>query len=223
MASDLEQPAGGYWKNVAENIIRGQLIKPFLGRPYLKLGQCFGLWGYLFELGGMLGSKHRAKLDAFLPAFVGMSGEAGAAERFLIAVADTLRERHSLNSMKHWDFVGADLGDRVSDYKRDDWNSLLMERGMDKFSPDVAAKNAWFYARNGAALGTMAPDVVRAMFERTHASVSNEKWQQMYASGLDIGLEPPLPRSYEEAQEEENKIFMEYCREFYPDLYPVLQ
>ena len=67
---------------MAENIIRGQLIKPFLGRPYLKLGQCFGLWGYLFELGGMLGSKHRAKLDAFLPAFVGMSGEAGAAEHF---------------------------------------------------------------------------------------------------------------------------------------------
>jgi hypothetical protein len=223
MESDPKQIAGGYWRAVAEHLITPQLNKPFFGRPYLKLGQCFGLWGYLFELGGMLGSKHRANPDAFLPAFIGMSGEAGAAERILVAVANTLRDRHSLNSMKHWDFVGADLGHRVSDYKREDWNSLLMERGTDKIPPDVAAKNAWFYARDGAALGTTVPDLVRAMFERTHAPVSTEKWQQMYASGLDIGLEPPLPRSYEEAQEEENKIFMEYCRELYPDLYPVLQ
>jgi hypothetical protein len=223
MESDPKQIAGGYWRAMAEHLITPQLNKPFFGRPYLKLGQCFGLWGYLFELGGMLGSKHRANPDAFLPAFIGMSGVAGAAEPFLVAVANTLRDRHSLNSMKHWDFVGADLGHRVSDYKREDWNSLLMERGTDKIPPDVAAKNAWFYARDGAALGTTVPDLVRAMFERTHSPVSKEKWQQMYASGLDIGLEPPLPRSYEAAQEEENKSFMEYCREFYPDLYPVLK
>ena len=98
-----------------------------------------------------------------------------------------------------------------------------MERGTDKFPPDVAAKNAWFYARDGAALGTMVPDVVRSMFERTHAPVSREKWRRMYASGLDIGPEPPAPRSYEEAQEEENKVFMQYCREFTPDDYPVLK
>ena len=47
MASETEQLAGGYWANVTGNFIRAQLIKPFLGRPYLKLGQCFGLWGSL--------------------------------------------------------------------------------------------------------------------------------------------------------------------------------
>jgi hypothetical protein len=46
---------------------------------------------------------------------------------------------------------------------------------------------------------------------------------EAYASGLDIGLEPPAPRSYDEAKEEENKIFMEWCRQFYPDDYSVLQ
>jgi len=220
--SEPEQVAGGYWRAVAEHFISAQLNKPFFGRPHLKLGQCFGLWGSLFGLGGILGQKHRAKLDAFVPAFVGLSGEAGTAQRFLVAVANKLLDRHSLNSMKHWDFVAADLGDRVSDYKRDDWSSLLMERGTDEIPPDVAAKNAWFYASNGAALGAISPNVVRAMFERTFAPVSKERWQQMYASGLDIGPGPPALRSYEQAEEEENKFFMEYCRQFRPDLYPVL-
>src|SRR5262245_32829139 len=79
------QLAGGYWANVAGTFIRSQLIKPFLGRPHLRLGQCVPLWSSHFELGGMLAMKHGAKLDAFMPAFLGMSGEAGAAERFLVA------------------------------------------------------------------------------------------------------------------------------------------
>jgi hypothetical protein len=223
MASETEQLAGGYWAGVAGNFIRGQLIKPFLGRPYLRLGQCLALWGSLSELGGMLVAKHRAKLDAFVHGFLGMTGEAGAAERFLVPVGNKILDRYSLNSMNQWDFVAADLGDRVSYYKRDDWSSLLTERGTDKIPPDVAAKNAWFYAQDGAALGAVAPDVVRGMFERTHVPVSQERWQLMYDSGLDVGPEPLTPRSYEEDKEKENKFFMEFCREFYPDLYPVLE
>ena len=69
---------------MAEHFISAQLIKPFFGRPHLRLGQCFGLWPSLFELGGLLGEKHRAKLDAFVPAFLGMSGEAGAANDSLL-------------------------------------------------------------------------------------------------------------------------------------------
>ena len=155
MASDVEQLAGGYWRGVAEHFITAQINKPFFGRPYLKLGQCFGLWGYHFELGGMLGSKHRAKLDAFLHAFVGMSGEAGAAERFVVAVANKILDQRSLHSMNQWDYVAAHLGDRCSYYKRDNWHYLLMERGADKIPPHVAAKNAWFYAEDGAALGAV--------------------------------------------------------------------
>jgi hypothetical protein len=224
MAPEPEQLAGGYWAAVAGHLIRAQTNKPFFGRPYLKLGQCFGgLWGYLFELGGMLAAKHRAKLDAFVSVFLGMTGEAGAAERFLVAAANKLRDQHSLNSMNHWEFIAADLGDRCSDYKRDNWNRLLTERGFDKIPSHVAAKNAWFYAQDGAALGATTPDVVRGMFERTYRPLSKERWHEAYASGLDIGPEPPAKRNYEEAKEEENKNFMEFCREFYPDLYSVLR
>jgi len=220
MASETEQLAGGYWADVAELFIRAQLIKPFLGRPYLRLGQCLALWASHFELGGMLVAKHRAKLDVFVSAFLGMTGEAGAAERFVVAVANKILDRHPLNSMNQWDFVAADLGDRCSDYKSDNF-LLLMERA-DKISHRAAAENAWFYAENGVALGAVAPDVVRAMFERTYPPHSKERWHEAYASGLDTGPEPPAPRSYDEAKEEENKNFMEWCRQFYPDDYSVL-
>ena len=37
------------------------------------------------------------------------------------------------------------------------------------------------------------------------------------ASGLNIGSEPLAPRNCEEDKEKENRFFMEFCREFYPD------
>src|SRR6266852_3627845 len=166
MASEPEQLAGGYWADVAELFIRAQLIKPFFGGPHLKLGQCLALCASHFELAGMLVAKHRAKLDTFVNAFLGMTGETGAAERFLVGLGNTFLDRYSLDSMNQWDFVAADLGDRCSYYKRDNWHHLLMERGADKILRRDAAKNAWFYAKDGAALGAVAPDVVRAMFER---------------------------------------------------------
>ena len=173
MASDPEQMQGGYWRAVAEGFIHGQLIKPFFGRSYLKFGQCFGLWGCIFELGGILGAKHAVNPDAFVSAFLGISGEAGVAKRVLVAQATRTLERHSLGSMKLFDFIGADVADRIG-YKGDGRHSLVLERGARKTSRKIALTNAWEYASDGTALGTIHPDVLRAMFERTHAAVSSK-------------------------------------------------
>ena len=217
-----ERIPSGFYRAVAEDFIHTQGNKSFFGRRSLKFGQCFGLWGYMFELGGILGAKHAADINAFVSAFLGMSGEAGLARRVLVEQANTMLERHSLGSMKFWDYVEADVADRIG-IKGDGWHSLVMERGAQKTPPRIALTNAWEYASAGAALGTIHPDVLRVMFERTHAAVSSkEQWQQFYAAGLDIGPEPPPRQSYEEAKEEENKIFMEWCRQFYPDDYSVL-
>jgi hypothetical protein len=216
----MDEIPGGFWRAVAEGFIQGQLNKPFFGRAYLKLGQCFGLWGYMMELGGILGARHAAKPDAFVSAFLGMLGEAAAANRFLVGTANKLLERHSLSSMKFWDYVGADIADRLG-YKGQDWSGLIMERGTQKFPPRVVLTNAWEYASAGAGLGTTHPNVLRAMFERTHAPVPQEEWQQAYAAGLDIGPEQPRT-NYSEAEQTENKNFMEYCEQFRPDLYSLL-
>lgn len=182
----------GFWRVVAERLIHGQLDKRFFGRSYLKLGQCFGLWGYMMQLGAILGTRHAVRPNAFVPAFLGMSGEAGAAKQFLVCAANRLLERHSPGSMKFWDCVGADVADRLG-YKERDWSGLIMERGTQKFPPRVALTNAWEYASAGAGLGTIHPDVARAMFERSHAAVPEEQWQTAYAAGLDIGPEQPQP------------------------------
>jgi hypothetical protein len=217
-----EQIPGGFYRAVAEDFIRAQANKTLFGRSYLKLGQCTGLWGYLFELGGLLGAKHRVKLDAFVLAFLGMGpGAAGVAERGLVAIANKILGQHSLGSMDTWHFVGAEVANRIG-YKGE-WHSLIMERGTEKIPPALATKNAWEYAAAGTALGTMAPDVARGMWERTRAEVSKERWQLLYSAGLDIGPEPPARESYEQAQDAENKNFIEYCRQAWPNLYPALK
>jgi hypothetical protein len=142
MASDPEQMPGGYWRAVAEGFIHGQLIKPFSGRSYLEFGQCFGLWGYMFELGGILGAKHAVNPDAFVSAFLGTSGEAGVAKRVLVAQANRTLECHSLGSMRLFDFVWADVADRIG-YKGDGLHSLALERDAQKTSPKIALTNAW--------------------------------------------------------------------------------
>jgi len=214
----MDEIPGGFWRAVAEGFIQGQLNKPFFGRPYLKFAQCLaGLWPYLFELGGILGAKHAAKPDAFVPAFLGMSGEAGVARRILVEQANKMLERQALGSMRFWDYVTDRLG-----HKADGWSDLIMERGTQKIPPKVALTNGWEYASAGAALGATHPDVLRAMFERTYVRVPEEKWQRWYAAGLDIGPEQPRT-DYKEAEETENKNFMEYCREFRPELYSVLK
>ena len=217
----MDEMPGGFWRAVAEGFIRSQLHKPFLGRPYLKLGQCLGIWSYLFEVGGILGAKHAAKTDAFVSAFLGQSGPSGAVKSFLVDVASRMPQAHSLNSMKLFDYIGADVAGRMG-YKGDGWHTLLTERGTQKIPHEVALTNSWEYASAGAALGTIHPDVLRAMFDRTYTPVPEGRWQQAYAAGLDIGPEQTRT-SYREAENSENKIFMDYCQKFRPDLYSLFR
>jgi len=217
----IEEIPGGFWRAVAEGFIHSQLTKHFFGRPYLKLGQCLGIWSYLFEVGGILGAKHAAKTDAFVSAFLGQSGPSGAAKSFLYEVASRLPQAHSLDSMKLFDYIGEDVAGRMG-YKGDGWDTLLTERGTQKIPPGVALTNSWEYASSGAALGTTYPDILRAMFERTYAQVPEGRWQQAYAAGLDIGPEQPRT-SYREAENTENNIFMGYCQKVRTDLYSILR
>jgi hypothetical protein len=214
-----ETPA--YARVVAGRLIHQQLNKPLLGRPYLKYGQCFGLWGYLFELGGILAAKHAANLEAFMPAFLGGRRDTGTVKQDLTAIAKSLVAEGRLNnSMKFFDYVQAE-SIRLAKYKGDA-GSFLLKHGKERVPLGTAAELAQFYAIQGSALGAIYPDLVRAIFQQTYFSHTREQWEKFYAAGLDIGPYQAA-KTYKEAEEEENEGFMAYCRQSHPQLYSALK
>ncbi|MFB0556028.1 MAG: hypothetical protein ACETWQ_22210 [Phycisphaerae bacterium] len=210
----------GYARILARARIEQQINKPIIGKPYLKYGQCYILWSYFFQLGGILGAKHCGNLDAFGPAFLGgIQGEAGAIKRLFKEVANDLVTHSVSDSMKFEDYIGVEFMGRIG-YKGDA-HSFLFKHGMEKITPETAEELAWQYARDGAALGAIYPDILREMFQRTHAGVPEGIWEQARAGGLDIPPEQDL-MSYEEVEEGEDEVFMAYCRECCPNLCSIL-
>lgn len=219
MASDAEHPPA-YARVVAGNLAHQWRNKRLFGKPYLKLGQCLGLWGYLFQIGGLLAAKYGAKLDAFGPAFLGMSGPTGAMKTACIDIANKLLSDNRVNeSIDFFDFVGTKFARRMA-YQGDP-SDCCLEHMMDRIPLDAAAEFAWQCAADAVALGAVHPKVFRGMFEYTYRPRPKEEWRAFYVAGLDIGPEQPS-RSYQEAEEAENKDFMEYCHEYRADLYAIL-
>ncbi|MFX0199861.1 MAG: hypothetical protein ACFFCW_27375 [Candidatus Hodarchaeota archaeon] len=208
----------GYARLLARTRVEQQINKTLLCKPYLKYGQCYVLWSYFFQLGGILGAKHSANLDAFGHAFLGMQGDAGAVKSLFNEVANELVMCSVSDSMTFSDYVGANFMGRIG-YTEDAY-SFFFKHGMEKITPETAEELAWQYALDGAALGAIYPDVLREMFQRTHAEVPKGIWERARASGLDIPPEQDL-MSYEEFEEDEDEVFMAYCRECCPNLYSI--
>lgn len=103
----------GYARVLARARVQQEMNKPFLGKPYLKYGQCYGMWGYFFQLGGILGAKHSANLDAFGQAFLGARGPSGAVKKFFTEEAKRLVTVSVSDSMTFADYVGAEFVGRL--------------------------------------------------------------------------------------------------------------
>jgi hypothetical protein len=209
----------GYARVIARAKVQQETTKPFFGKPYLKYGQCYGMWSYFFQLGGILGGRHSANLDAFGPAFLGAHGPPGAVRQVFTEVAKRLVADSVRDSMKFQDYVSLEFTRRVG--YSGDARTYFAEHGMEKLPPSTAEELAWQYSESGAALGAIYPQVVRQMFIQTHAPVPKDKWQQMRAAGLNLPPEQDA-MSYEETEKGENEAFMLYCRECCPELSVVL-
>ena len=123
----------GYARVITRARVEQQQTKPLFGQPYLKLGQCQSLWGYFFQLGGLLGAKYAAKLDAFGPAFLGARGKPGAIKQFFTDVAERLITQSLNDSMTFLDYVGAAFIARVG--YTGDVASFFLKQGMEKLNP----------------------------------------------------------------------------------------
>jgi hypothetical protein len=204
---------------MAEIRVGQQTTKRFLRGPFLRYGQCYCLWPYFFQLGGILAGKHSAHLDAFGTAFLGARGESGAVERFLVKVADHLLAHSVTDEMTFQDYIGTAFRRRVG--YTGDTPSFLLEHGMDKMQPATAVVQAWEYAVNGASLGAIYPQIVQEMFERTHVVNASKDWDWARAAGLDIPPEQDI-MTYDEVEQGEDQAFMAYCGECCPSLYSIL-
>jgi hypothetical protein len=193
--------------------------KPLLGKPHLKGGQCFGLWGYLFEVGGLLAAKYGTKLDTFGSAFLGMHGPAGAMKTACIGIADNLVSEHRVStSTTFFDFAQAAYAEQMKHQGDPRGINYFKTHSLDRIPLEFAGQFSWHCASDAVALAAIHPETFRAMFECTYAPVSRERWEFMVSAGLDIGREQPR-RDYDGATEAENKSFLEYCRQFHPQLH----
>ena len=208
----------GYARVLARARVGQQVHKPFLGKPYLKYGQCHWIWSYFFQLGAILGAKYAGNLEVFGNAFLGHTGTAGAVERYYSDAAETIVGAVD-ESMNFFDYVGNEFMGRVG--YAGDHHSYLMKHGLDRIPPNTAEELAWQYADLGAALGSMNPDIIRSMFELQHAPRSKEEWDWARAAGLDLPPEQDI-MTYEEIEEAENGVFIVYCQQCCPVLHTLL-
>lgn len=209
----------GYAKELAQLRIKQQSNKPLFGKPYLKLGQCYMLWAYFFQLGGILGKFHTNNLDAFGLAFLGLKGESGAVENFFLNNGKRITEDFPLNSIKFEEYIFEVLKKQF-DFKKSEIQ-FMEEYFSKKTSPEIALKKCWQFAIDGASLAVYKSDIIEDIFERSHFSVPKSQWKAAYDAGLDVSPEQDL-LTYNETEVEENESFMVYCKSCNPSLFKIL-
>lgn len=210
----------GYSVIIAKATVKQITTKPFFGKAHVKFGQCYALWCYFFQVGGVLGAKHSHQLDAFGPAFMGARGDSGAVEKFCSSYAAQLIRQFPLDTMSFDDFVISNFMSRIN--CTDDPKTYVIQNGNGNFEPDVCEKIAKEYSMQGAVLGAMYPKIIRDMYARSHKEENNKDWQYARRAGLNIpGRQDTM--SYQENEEMEDQEFMEYCRTCCPTLYSILQ
>lgn len=209
----------GYARVLARTRVDQQSNKNFFGKTYIKYGQCWILWAYLFQLGGILAAKHSTKLDAFGLAFLGMQGKPGAIKLFFTEVANNNLTNLLNDSVTFSDYVGKEFLSRSGN--TDDAMDFFLNHGMEKIKPKQAEELAWQYAEQGSAIGAIYPDIIQKMFKQTHSNIPKEKWDIAYKAGLNISPEQDH-MSYEEVEDGEDEVFMDYCVECCPDLHSIL-
>ncbi len=190
----------------------------WFGEPYLYLGQCIALTGYFFQLGSLLSVKHRVELAAFVHAFLGLTGEPGAAERYCDMAMESIKPLLEQSKSIH-EFVEAELKQRLAFCG--DSTEFLMKHGMAKIRIPDAAEMACQFARSGTVLGALRPATVRTMFDETHRAVPRADWNRARAAGLAIPTEQDIT-TYEQVEKDEDDLFMEYCRTCCPSLHSTL-
>jgi hypothetical protein len=211
----MEQIAG-YARVMARTRIRSEARKRLLGKPFVYHLQGVGLWGYMLQLGTVLGARHRSHCTTFGLAFLGSPElDRDTFETFFENSVRPVLER--ADSFR--DYVAVDFTRRA---KHDgDPYDFMIALAKAKLDLESAEEIAWQYAVQGASIGSVQPNTGRALYERTHRPVPPDEWSRWHAAGLDIPKEQDII-SYDEVDSSEHAVFIEYCRGCCPDAHAVL-
>jgi len=225
-----QEQLSGFFKVIARARIEKQLTKPFLGKPFLRFGQCYFLCTYFFRLGAILGAKHNDRLEAFSHAFLGIHGESSAVDQFYSDANKKIIQKFDLSSIKFHDYVSAVLKKRVG-FSGDDYQ-FSAKYFMTKTPPDTSIELMWQFAVDGASIGVKNPELIPIWYNRTNIQTPQAEWDLARSMGPDIphlansiGIDIPPEEdvmSYEEVEEAENGLFMAYCQECCPDLHFII-
>lgn len=210
----------GYVRVLARTRIKQLQNKPFIGKPYIKMGQCFGICSYFLQLGGILGAKYFENLDIFGNAFLGSQGPDGAVKEFFTDVAEFHNADSKCESMTFLDYINTELIKRVN-YECDA-KKYLLKHGNEKLQSETVEELSYQFSIQGAALGAITPHIIKEMFNRTHEEVPKEDWKLAYDLGLNIPSEQEKI-NYEDTLKVENDLFVLYCKECCPENYIILK
>lgn len=213
----MEQIAG-YARVLATQLARQAATKPIFGKPTLKYGQCYAMSGYFMQLGAVLSAKHRTEIAAFGQAFLGVSGDAGAMQRFVdLAAPDVVTLIKE--TMTFSDYVTAEQIKRL-EYSGDS-ERFFLEMGAKKLDLATGTSLLWQFAEQGTILGAVHPELARALFDSTHAFREQAEWDRARTAGLSLPEQPEVV-SWEDVEKGENAVFLAYCQQCAPSLFEVL-
>ncbi len=194
-------------KVAAQIRVDQQLNKPFFGKPFVKLGQCWILWTYFFQLGGILALKYSDRIDAFGNAFLGLKGKPGAMKHYLSELAEDYVLSRTKNAITFMEYIGNSVVERVK-YTGNAFE-YFTANGFQKMKPDFSIELSIKFAEEGAAFGAIQPANFRKMYDQFHGEYPKDKWDREYGHGLDIPKIQEIVK-FEDALLEDDKMFMSY-------------
>lgn len=205
----------GYAGLSAKYRVEQESQKRLLGKPFVKYGQCLAMFGYFFQLGGILGARYRDRLDEFGFAFTGLQGEPGSVNRYYADVAESIIAQVT-ECPSILDYIAKSECKKMN--CNADLSELFLHHGMKKVRLESTIADCWYNAMYGAAFGAICPDDFRQLFERTHRKRDDESWRFARAAGLDIPERQDV-MSYDEIEQEESEAFLNYCQQVTPAVY----
>ncbi|MGY1520917.1 hypothetical protein [Luteimonas sp. A482] len=205
----------GYARMLIGARVKHEQSSRIFGGPYMKLAQSYALRSYFFQLGCILGSRYRDRVDTFYHAMFGLAESGGQVAKL---ASENLVPTHVNENMKFSDYVLTDLMGLNGTH---DLASFMSKSALSKVDSKTVMSDLWTDTLDGAAVGICHPAIVRGMFALSYAPMPKDSWDRARNAGVSLPEKQDL-MTYDELEDEETSAFLHYCNECCPHLHDLL-